>query len=291
MDATAERGLTALNRDTPCTQVVRQGERFVLWAQDWCYGKLSSNPGTYEAMQRPRCPITGPVEVEGAKVGDSIAITIHEIRLSNVATIARLKGVGPLAPASGRTKVWDAQVQDGAVSIAGIRLRAEPMIGVIGVRPDSAEPVQSRWTGRYGGNLDTNEIAAGSIVEFPVLTRGAGVFLGDLHAAMGDGEMTGTGVEAAGEVTLSARVIKGRAAAGPRIRRGVLWITLHTDPDFRLAAAEAATAMQQWVMQERGLDDDQAAFVVGMAGGLGVSQVVNPAGITAKVHVDWSKVL
>jgi acetamidase/formamidase len=48
--------------------------------------------------------------------------------------------------------------------------------------------------------------------------------------------------------------------------------------------------MHQWIMRERGLNDDQAAFVIGMAADLGVSQVVNPSGPTVKLVVDWDRV-
>jgi amidase len=221
-------------------------------------------------------------------VGDSLAIDVHRIALDQRGTAARIRTVGPLPPRDGETRVWDVTRDNNHVELAGLRFRLAPMIGVIGVRPDSNEPVGTRYTGTYGGNLDTKQITVGTRVELPVLTRGGGVFVGDLHAAMGDGELTATGCEFGGIVVLSIDLIKRQTIPGPRLRFGQCWATLATSKDFHEACREATAAMHQWIMLEKELRDDEAAFVVGMAGGVGISQVVNPSGVTAKVIVDWN---
>jgi amidase len=186
--------------------------------------------------------------------------------------------------------VWDVQRDGEWVELDGLRFAVASMIGIIGVRPDCEEPVGTRYTGTYGGNLDTREIAAGTTVELPVLAPGAGVFVGDVHAAMGDGELTATGCEFGATVQLRVNLVKDQPIPGPRLRFGQVWATLVTSPDFRQASSEAVHAMHQWIMNERGLDDDAAAFVIGMAGGVGISQVVNPSGITVKAMVDWRRI-
>jgi amidase len=116
------------------------------------------------------------------------------------------------------------------------------------------------------------------------------VFVGDLHAAMGDGELTATGCEFAGSVRLRIDLIKSQPIPGPRLRFDRCWATLATSRDFDQACRSAVNAMHEWIRSERGLDDDAAALVIGMAGGVGISQVVNPSGVTVKVVVDWTAV-
>jgi amidase len=242
-------------------------------------------------MLQPRCPVAGPIDVAGAEVGDHVAVYVERIFLDEVGTAARIREVGPLPPVGGETRVWDVRRESTWVELAGIRFASAPMIGIIGTRPDADEPVGTRYTGIYGGNLDTREITIGTQVELPVLTRGGGVFFGDLHAAMGDGELTATGCEFGGSVKMRIDLVKGETILNPRLRFGHSWATLATSKDFGQACREAVDAMHRWIVAERGLSNDAAAFVVGMAGGIGVSQVVNPSGLTVKVIVDWDRVV
>jgi amidase len=269
---------------------VRPGESVELRASDWCHGLLSSDPATYACMSRPRCPVAGPVDVAGAEVGDHLAITVERLVLDARGTAARIRDVGPLPPGDGRTRVWDVRCDGDVVELAGLRFAPAPMIGIIGVRPDCEDEVGTRYTGVYGGNLDTREITTGTRVELPVLAPGGGVFCGDFHAAMGDGELTATGCEVGGDVRLRIDLVKGQKIAGPRLRFENAWATLATNQDFREAMREATAAMHAWIRAERHLDEDQAAFVIGMAGDIGISQAVNPSGITVKLIVDWNRV-
>ena len=76
------------------------------------------------------------------------------------------------------------------------------MIGVIGVAPAGAARVDCGSPGPHGGNMDTRLIGAGAVLYLPVAHEGALFAAGDLHAAMGDGEICGTGVEVSGAITL-----------------------------------------------------------------------------------------
>jgi len=68
--------------------------------------------------------------------------------------------------------------------------------------------------------MDTQEIAAGATLYLPVFQRGALLAIGDVHAAMGDGEVCVTGCEVAASVVVEVDVLKGRAPT---------WPTLETD--------------------------------------------------------------
>ena len=78
--------------------------------------------------------------------------------------------------------------------------------------------------------MDCRKIREGSVVYLPVFHPGALLALGDVHAAMGDGEVMGSGAEIAAEVTVKVEVLK-QACAGP-------WVT---DQDQLYALASAKT--------------------------------------------------
>src|SRR5699024_4960886 len=76
------------------------------------------------------------------------------------------------------------------------------MIGVIGVAPEDG-PINCGTPSAHGGNMDTKQITEGATLYFPVFQEGALFATGDFHAAMGDGEVSGTGIEVPGEVTVT----------------------------------------------------------------------------------------
>ena len=85
------------------------------------------------------------------------------------------------------------------------------MVGVVGVATDGEE-LANGLAGRHGGNLDNHLHGPGAKIYFPVRQPGGMFAVGDMHAAMGDGEICGTGVEIAGEVTVRFDLVKGKQA-------------------------------------------------------------------------------
>ena len=65
------------------------------------------------------------------------------------------------------------------------------------------------------GHLDIDAVRAGAILVCPVKVPGGGVYLGDMHAMQGDGEIAGHTADVAGTVTLQVEVIKGLGIDGP----------------------------------------------------------------------------
>lgn len=68
---------------------------------------------------------------------------------------------------------------------------------------------------RTDGHMDIDAVRDGAILLTPVKVPGAGVYIGDMHAGQGDGEIAGHTMDVAGSVTLQVEVIKGRTLAGP----------------------------------------------------------------------------
>lgn len=74
-----------------------------------------------------------------------------------------------------------------------IKLPLTPMIGVMGVATKNGE-IHCAVPEDHGANMDTKLVRVGSRVYFPVNAEGAGLAVGDMHACMGDGELSGTGI-------------------------------------------------------------------------------------------------
>ena len=67
-----------------------------------------------------------------------------------------------------------------------LKIPARPMIGTLGTAP-SGEMPGNAFGGRHGGNMDVQEVRAGSTVFLPVEVDGAILHIGDVHAVQGDG--------------------------------------------------------------------------------------------------------
>jgi acetamidase/formamidase len=122
--------------------------------------------------------------------------------------------------------------------IPGVLTRVRPMIGNIGSCPAVAMP-SSHNAGDFGsfllgaphqyslteeqlglrtdGHMDVNEVAEGAILIVPVKVAGAGIYVGDVHAMMGDGEIAGHTTDVSAEVIFEVKVIKGLKIDGPII--------------------------------------------------------------------------
>jgi len=160
-------------------------------------------------------PATGPVAVRGAEPGDSLVVEIMDISLGPQGVATIIPGYGQLIDLvdSPVTKVLP--VRDGIVHFNDeIQFPARPMVGVVGVATDG-EDLTNALPGRHGGNLDDHMHGIGTRIYFPVKQPGGMFAVGDMHASMGDGEICGTGVEIAGEVTLRFDLLKGKQGEWP----------------------------------------------------------------------------
>ncbi len=91
-----------------------------------------------------------------------------------------------------------------------------PMVGCFGVAPPDGQTIATTTSGQYGGNMDYPGFTAGATVYLPVFVQGALFFIGDGHAAQGDGEIVGTGIETSFDVQFTVRILKGKTIAWPR---------------------------------------------------------------------------
>jgi amidase len=181
-----------------------------------------------------------------------------------------------------------ADVKDGAIDFAGVRLPLRPMVGVIATAPDG-EAIGTAYVGRHGGNLDCNLIAEGAKVHLPVRVKGALFFVGDVHAVMGDGEVSGSGFEIAAQITVRLSLAKGGATEWPWLESADRIATLASAPKFDDAAEAAVRAMMPLLMARHGVSATDAYMLCSIRGDLRANQACRSP-IDTSVRFEFPKV-
>ena len=157
-----------------------------------------------------RSIFTGPFFIEDAFAGDTLVVKLTRVR-ANASFGASHGRFHPSAvtpyyydsfPKDKPMVYWRIDQERNVAVLAepSDKLKAfsvplRPMIGTIGVAPGGGEAVGGNALGSYGGNLDYNRVTEGVTLYFPVLARGGLLMFGDGHAAQGDGEISGAGIE------------------------------------------------------------------------------------------------
>jgi len=181
---------------------IKAGDRVVAETYDASTGRIRTpeDLAAYIALRDPKKvnPAAGPIWVEGARTGDELIVTIERITLTDQGYVRSAPGSWLLPDVELATTIVKVD-GDQLVYPGGVRLPARPMVGVIGTAPPSGV-VYTAEPGPQGSNLDCNAIRVGSRVHLPVHVEGALLAIGDVHASMGDGEVSGTGVEINAEI-------------------------------------------------------------------------------------------
>jgi amidase len=156
-------------------------------------------------------PQTGPIYVEGAEPGDTLAVEILSIEPTrDWAVSAFIPYFGGLTSTKFTRllqdpipeRVWLYRLEDGVLD-GGPRLRFpwRPFMGTIGTAPE-LEAVSALTPLDHGGNMDVPDVKPGNTVYLPVRAPGALFFTGDCHAGQGDGELCGVALEITARVTV-----------------------------------------------------------------------------------------
>jgi amidase len=221
-------------------------------------------------------PATGPVFVEGAEPGDVLSVLVESIDVGAQGVMAVAPGFGVLGGEFPEIVQRLVPIEEGMARIAeGIAVPLRPMIGVIGVAP-AGPPVATASPGAHGGNLDTRLISAGAVLYLPVAHEGALFAAGDLHAAMGDGEICGTGVEVRGSITLRLDVRCDLRIDEPVLETPDAWVTIASAETLDTAAEAATRHMARLLAERLSLSPEVATMLMSAGGDLQVSQIVDP---------------
>ncbi len=238
-------------------------------------------------------PATGPVYVEGVEPGDALVVKILKIDVSSEGFLVTLPGAGALPDLVKEVKVRKCYVVGDKVVFRGSVINARKMVGVVGVA--TREKTPTGVPGRHGGNLDTKYVTEGSTIYLPVEAEGALFGLGDLHAAMGDGEVCVTGCEVSGRVLVVLDVIKKSAPKWPVLEYGEWVFVLVSNENLEKAVREAVQVSVEAISHATGVSWHEAYMLASVATDLEISQVVDPRKTVRvkipKTIVDVTKLL
>jgi amidase len=259
-------------RIAPVAQV-KPGEIFVVETEDSRGGRTrtpeTTTPEFLIEMRRRGYygnPVTGPIYVEGAEPGDTLAVHIHSQECDTLGYQGFWPWLFHLEDFFDKPSTVLREIRDGKVIFSDeIQIPVRPMIGTIGTAP-AVEAILSGGMGRHGGNLDTEEVCAGSTIYLPVNVEGGLLALGDCHAIQGDGEVNE--VEMRSVVTLSCEVIKGRSPVmtWPRIETPDTLVAVAVACPLEEALRLALRDMILWMEELTGMSKHDAYLLVGIAG-------------------------
>lgn len=268
----------AMSRDNQPVVTVESGSEITFETCDCFSDQITSVDAVFQELDWQRInPATGPVFVTGAEPGDVLRVRIKEIRLTrDRAAMVTAPGLGVIGDELHAPQVTIVPIDNNNALLPGnVSVALRPMIGVIGVAP-AGDAISCGTPDSHGGNMDCKEIVAGSTLWLPVNVPGALFALGDLHAAMGDGEVSVCGLEIPGEVVVELSVIKNRALPLPMLENEDTLYTLASAVTLDDAAAQATRNMAHFIAQNTSLTLAEAISLLSITGDLQVCQVVDP---------------
>jgi amidase len=267
----------SLSREHLPVGTILPGETVVFEILD-CYGcKTATGAGSFEPVGLDKMnPATGPIFIQGAEPGDTLAVEIKDIEIGDYGIMTAVPGMGAVGNRIRESAAIVVPVRNGLVYFGDhFIFEARPMIGVIGTAPAEGS-VPTSTPGPHGGNMDTKVIAKGSTVYLPVFVRGALLAMGDLHALMGDGEVLGCGVEVSGRVTVSTSLLKGRTLPCPVVETDDAYYAVHSAETLDEATAQSVEHALDLMVGSTKRTPEECLALLSMKGNLQVSQVVDP---------------
>jgi len=253
-------------------------------------------------------PETGPFYVETAVPGDTLVVHLTRVRLnrdwaeSDDFVVGRAVDAGLAVKLKdvGKTVRWHLDLEHGVATpekpaehLARYTVPLRPMLGCVAVatNPTQAAP-NTGDSGRWGGNMDFNEIVEGATVYLPVSVPGALLYVGDGHAAQGDGELNGNALETSMDVEFTVDVIPGKGVRGPRVESATHIMAMGLAGSLDDAFREATASMAGWLTDEYKLTPSEVAQVLGTAAEYKVSEVADRnAGMVLKINKERLKAL
>lgn len=221
-------------------------------------------------------PATGPIFVEGAVPGGALKVSVGAIEFDNKSVSCTGENEGVCGD---RFNAWSTQVceidGDELVWDERLRIPLRPMIGVIGVAPEG-DPINCGTPGSHGGNMDNTAITAGATLYFPVFADGALFGCGDMHAVMGDGEISVSGAEAAGWATVTLTAMPELKLVDPLIENATHFGVIASAETLNAAADRAVHEMVDLICDRTAEDPDKVVMLLSLVGDVQVCQMVDP---------------
>ena len=248
-------------------------------------------------------PQTGPFFVETAMPGDMLVVRLTRLRLNRDWAISDDGLVGRALDADLAVKMkdgfknvrWHLDRDRGVAApekptdhLTKFVVPLRPMLGCVAVAPGfGSAPPATGDSGRWGGNMDFNEIVEGATVYLPVGQPGALLYIGDGHAAQGDGELNGNALETSMDVEFTVDLVPQKAMTGPRVESSTHLMAVGLAGSVDDALRSATAGLSQWLEQDFALSPSEIAMVLGTSVEYTISEVADRnAGVAAKLRKD-----
>lgn len=231
-------------------------------------------------------PQTGPVYINGAEPGDTLAVNFKRIEFTRdwaVSCVIEYFGglqsnhITSMLQKPLQEKVWMWKVQDGGKTLYSEQLKisipTNPFCGTCATAPD-LEAISALTPGPFGGNMDVPDVKPGNTIYLPVWNEGALFYIGDCHAAQGQGELCGVACEITAKATVSFDIIKGKKINWPRIESPDKIMAVGSAKPMEDAARTAYVELIRW-MADYGFAEDEAYQLLTQVGGLYVGNMVD----------------
>lgn len=269
--------LFSFDKDLKPVLKVPSGEMVRIRTKD-CFGNQLQGPEDqlseidWEAIN----PATGPIYVEGAVAGGTLKVHIDNIELDAQTSSCTGKDEGVCGDRFSDWATHFCKVEDGKVVWdERLSIPLAPMIGVIGVAPEG-EPVNCGTPGKHGGNMDNTAIAAGATLYFPVAVDGALFGCGDMHAVMGDGEVSVSGAEVAGYATVTLTALPELSVPNPLIENETHFGIIVSAESLDKAAELAVQQMVDLLASRTNESEADLVMLLSLVADVRVCQMVDP---------------
>jgi len=248
-------------------------------------------------------PETGPFYIETAAPGDTLVVHFTRIRLNRDYAISD-DGIVDRAVTTDmavknkdlfKNVRWHLDLERGLATsekpgehLKQYSVPVRPMLGCVATAPGIAQaPPPTGDSGRWGGNMDFNEITEGATVYLPVNVPGALLYVGDGHAAQGDGELNGNALETSMDVEFTVDVIPGKRVFAPRVESTTHIIAMGLAGSLDDAFRQATANMASWLTDKYALTPSELAQVLGTSAEYKVSEVADRnAGVVLMIKKD-----
>ena len=269
--------LFSFDKDLEPVLKVPSGETVRIRTKD-CFGNQLQGPEDqlseidWEAIN----PATGPIYVEGAVAGGTLKVHIDNIELDAQTSSCTGKDEGVCGDRFSDWATHFCKVEDGKIVWdERLSIPLAPMIGVIGVAPEG-EPVNCGTPGKHGGNMDNTAIAAGATLYFPVAVDGALFGCGDMHAVMGDGEVSVSGAEVAGYATVTLTALPELSLPNPLIENDTHFGIIVSAESLDKAAELAVQQMVDLLASRTNESEADLVMLLSLVADVRVCQMVDP---------------
>lgn len=268
---------------TPIAKV-EPGETVAVYTEDAFESKLTRETDVpSEILGKYLNPQTGPIYIDGAEPGDTLAVKIISIEPTrDFAVSANIKEFGGLVSTSAtrllnpplEEKVWVYKLENGVFKANDkLIFPWRPFMGTMATAHE-LETISALTPFNQGGNMDVRDICPGNTVYLPVAVQGAYFSTGDCHGNQGDGELIGTALEITGKITLQFDVVKGKSIKWPRIENSEYIMCVGSARPMEDAARIAYCELVDY-MAEFGWDRLEAYEALSQCGEMYVGNMVD----------------